>query len=107
MNNMTAPADIQVDLKRKQVTITWTDDHVSRFTLKQLRQNCPCALCQDIRDRLTADPLQVLPEDQANASDTLDPQNPVQMVGQYALQLFWDDGHRTGIYTYTYLRELG
>ncbi len=27
-------------------------------------------------------------------------------VGNYALQLVWKDGHRYGIYTWEYLREL-
>jgi DUF971 family protein len=30
----------------------------------------------------------------------------VSMVGNYALQFFWDDGHHTGIYTWEYLRQL-
>jgi DUF971 family protein len=28
------------------------------------------------------------------------------MVGNYALQPSWDDGHSTGIYTWEYLRYL-
>jgi DUF971 family protein len=30
----------------------------------------------------------------------------VSMVGNYALQFFWDDGHHTGIYTWDYLYHL-
>jgi DUF971 family protein len=30
----------------------------------------------------------------------------VEAVGKYALQLVWMDGHRTGIYTFEYLRRL-
>ncbi len=29
-----------------------------------------------------------------------------QKVGNYALRLVYDDGHRTGLYTWEYLREL-
>ena len=29
------------------------------------------------------------------------------MVGNYALNPTWDDGHETGIYTFEYLRSLG
>ena len=29
------------------------------------------------------------------------------MVGNYAVNPTWDDGHETGIYTYAYLRSLG
>jgi len=31
----------------------------------------------------------------------------IELVGQYALQFEWSDGHRTGIYSFEYLRELG
>jgi DUF971 family protein len=28
------------------------------------------------------------------------------LVGGYAIQLFWADGHSSGIYSFTYLRRL-
>jgi DUF971 family protein len=31
----------------------------------------------------------------------------VEPVGQYAVRLIYDDGHDTGLYSWTYLRELG
>ena len=31
----------------------------------------------------------------------------VEPVGHYAVRLVFDDGHDTGLYTWTYLRELG
>lgn len=31
----------------------------------------------------------------------------VEPVGNYAVRLHFDDGHRTGIYSWRYLRELG
>jgi DUF971 family protein len=30
----------------------------------------------------------------------------VQLVGQYALQFEWADGHHTGIYSFEFLRDL-
>ncbi len=41
------------------------------------------------------------------ASDTK-PIGPVraELVGRYAVQIFWNDGHSTGIYTFDYLRSL-
>jgi DUF971 family protein len=30
----------------------------------------------------------------------------LEMVGNYALQPVWDDGHSTGIYTWEYLKRL-
>jgi len=31
----------------------------------------------------------------------------VEPVGQYAVKLVFDDGHDSGLFTWTYLRELG
>ena len=31
----------------------------------------------------------------------------LEAVGSYAIQITFSDGHRTGIYTFSYLRELG
>jgi DUF971 family protein len=29
-----------------------------------------------------------------------------ELVGRYALQIFWNDGHSSGIYAFDYLRRL-
>jgi DUF971 family protein len=31
----------------------------------------------------------------------------MRQVGNYALKIFFDDGHRSGLFTWSYLRELG
>jgi DUF971 family protein len=31
--------------------------------------------------------------------------NDISTVGTYALQLYWSDGHSTGIYSWEYLRS--
>jgi DUF971 family protein len=36
---------------------------------------------------------------------TLKPER-AEVVGRYALQIFWSDGHSTGIYAFDYLRSL-
>ncbi|NCQ19400.1 MAG: DUF971 domain-containing protein, partial [Ignavibacteria bacterium] len=30
----------------------------------------------------------------------------LKMVGEYAIQIWWKDGHDTGIYTWEYLKKL-
>lgn len=97
------PADIQVDIKNSQVRIAWADGATTIYPLEYLRKICPCAVCNEQRNN--DDPLRVLSPDQAKASGKLDANHPVEMVGNYALQFFWDDGHRTGIYSFEYLRR--
>ncbi|HEY84039.1 MAG TPA: DUF971 domain-containing protein [Chloroflexi bacterium] len=101
------PLDIAIDLKQSEVRIKWQDGHTSVYALDFLRKNCPCALCEEERKKAEATPMYVMSPDLANALGELDPSRPAEKVGQYALQFFWTDGHRSGIYTYAYLRQLG
>ncbi|MCB0222439.1 MAG: DUF971 domain-containing protein [Anaerolineae bacterium] len=96
--------NVEVDLRQRQVRITWGDGFESIYPLDLLRKNCPCAACNE--QRKDDDPLRILKPDQALASGDLTPGNPVELVGNYALQFNWIDGHRTGIYTFEFLRRL-
>jgi DUF971 family protein len=76
------------------VRITWSDGHVGEYPYAYLRGWCPCASCQGHGgDR------RFLSFPDARLSD-------IHAVGNYAIGLRWHDGHDTGIYAYTYLREL-
>ena len=95
------PKDIAIDRPASTLRITWLDDHVSEFSLRWVRANCPCATCREERSAaaLNTDMLKLssgpLPSTQvANA----------QLVGNYALRLEWTDGHATGIYPFTAMR---
>lgn len=80
------------------LSITWTDGKSDNFDVVELRRKCPCASCID---EWTHEPL-------LKASDVSETVRPlkVESVGQYALTLPFSDGHRTGIYTFSYLRKL-
>src|ERR1041385_8961536 len=64
-----------------------------------LRGMCPCATCKDEMTGMRI----ILP---IHIPDDLEFRK-IELVGQYALQFEWSDGHRTGIYSFEYLRELG
>jgi ATP-binding protein involved in chromosome partitioning len=82
----------------KRVVIEWADGHVSTFTTPQLRGVCPCAACvNELTGQRMHDPRSV-PEDLEHTD--------VRMVGNYAIALQFADGHNTGIFTWTLLREL-
>ena len=82
----------------QELMIVWRDGHESHYHGPVLRGLCPCAGCQDedTGQRL------ILP---MHIPDTIE-FNTVELVGQYALQFEWSDGHRTGIYSYDRLRQL-
>ena len=78
--------------------ITWQDDHVSLYSFRYLRQNCPCAMCRDEwSGKSILDPAAV-PEDVRSTR--------AELVGNYALSFAFSDGHGTGIYSFENLRRL-
>lgn len=96
------PTNIEVDIKQREVRLLWADGLQSTYSFDYLRQICPCATCNEMRRN--QDPLRVLSADQLVTTAELRPERPVQMVGNYALQFFWADGHNTGIYSFDFLR---
>lgn len=98
------PVDIAVDRQGNRMTIEWKDGHSSPFPLDLLRSKCPCASCrQHQQPALAEGQLRVLP---SNVSEDSVQVASVKMVGRYALQILWKDGHDTGIYGFEYLRKL-
>lgn len=101
------PADLRLD-RREGLFITWGDGAKSRFPLAFLRKNCPCATCRTERETKKETPvavglsLTVLPQGISRAAEFID----AKLVGRYAMQITWGDGHSTGIYDFRYLREL-
>jgi DUF971 family protein len=86
-------------LDGRTLGITWTDDLSSKFDVVDLRRKCPCATCID---EWTHEQI-LKPE---SIPETTRPIK-IESVGQYALTIQFNDGHRTGIYTFAMLRKLG
>ena len=78
--------------------ITWADDHVCHYTAAELRRACPCAQCVN---EWTGQ--RVLKRESVSEELTIQDLN---IVGRYALNFRWSDGHETGIYSFRYLRDL-
>lgn len=80
------------------LSINWSNGTESRLSFSDLRFYCRCAECVDewtrkrkiSRDAIpaTIQPLAIVP------------------VGRYAIQVDWNDGHKTGIYPYDLLYSL-
>lgn len=84
-----------------ELAIVWKDGSESYFKLEALRRACPCAACggePDVLGRVERPQVTYVPK-----SFEL---RAFQPVGGYSLQLTWNDGHDSGLYTYTYLRRL-
>lgn len=100
---MTQP--ISLDLKKDRgLTVQWDDGSSSYFSVTFLRRMSPSADMRQLRDEIARNPLTVLPSS-PSSSAPLTVTN-ARLVGNYALQLDFSDGHSTGIYSWTYLREI-
>lgn len=98
------PKAITLNKTESMLEITWDDDRVCRYPLSELREACPCVECRGGHEFMgreydPTDILKLTPKRSYHV-ESLD------LVGNYALQPTWDDGHHTGIYTWEYLRRL-
>lgn len=85
-----------------ELALSFADGFEAYLPLPMLRRACPCAGCQGEPDALGRVARPVV-EHGPRAFELL----KFEPVGGYAIQLFWGDGHSTGIYSYTYLQKLG
>ena len=80
------------------LAVDWNDGTVSRYVLKTLRCACPCAVCVN---EWTGEKML----DDAKIPRDIRPAK-LFSVGRYAMGVHWSDGHKTGIYSYEYLKKL-
>ena len=94
----TTPVGIR-RLDARTMSVLWEDGRRSDFDVRDLRLACHCALCvEEMSGRPLLDPKTVRPDVVPLA---------ISSVGNYAITVSWNDGHSTGIYSFTALRELG
>ncbi len=92
---------LQCTLIQAELALAFDDGVELYLPLDQLRAACPCAACQGEPDALGR---VVRPQRQVGAGGTT--LRKWVPVGGYALQLYWGDGHSSGIYSFDYLRSL-
>lgn len=85
-----------------ELALAWNDGTESFLQLETLRRACPCAACGGEPDVLG----KVVRPNVTYSRESFQVTG-FDIVGGYALQPRWADGHSTGIYSFTYLRRLG
>jgi DUF971 family protein len=98
----TQPAHISIS-KSKGVRISWSDGHSSEYTLRYLRDQCPCATCTNAHGTAPEAPKAASPFQMYQETLRI---SAVEPAGSYALAIQWSDGHRSGIYPYEHLRVI-
>jgi DUF971 family protein len=98
------PRPVHLDLIRDEaLSITWDDGHASRLPIALLRRMSPSADQRQLREEMASNPLTVLPSRTFDAPIRAE---SIELVGNYALRIRFNDGHDTGIYSWRYLRSL-
>jgi DUF971 family protein len=104
------PSTVKVHVKTGAgVDITWADGHASHYDFAYLREECPCASCNDERGKKEAFASTAPGSGSFPALPMFKPKPSAQaatVVGNYALQISFTDGHATGIYSYEHLRAI-
>ncbi len=98
--------------KEGGLRISWSDGVETLLSSKTLRIQCPCATCVEERGESNHNTpltpvsgrarLSIASEVKGNIYSL----EAVRPVGNYALNLSWEDGHKTGIYSWALLRSL-
>jgi DUF971 family protein len=84
-----------------ELAIQWNDGGESYLDLQFLRRACPCAACGGEPDVLGN-----IMRPNVSYSDNSFELASFEIVGGYAIQPRWGDGHGTGIYSFQYLRRI-
>jgi DUF971 family protein len=94
---MVEPVQI-IEESDTELSIAWSDGGETRYRALELRRACPCAACIDewtgkkmLRDESIAEDVSF---------------SHISIVGRYALNFHFSDGHETGIYSFAMLRKL-
>jgi DUF971 family protein len=92
------PTNIRALQADHVLEVTWPEGHVDRFQYRLLRAECPCAAC---RNEWTGE--RVVDPNSIRADLKL---VGMENIGTYAIQLSWNDGHSSGLFSWETLRAL-
>ena len=84
--------------------IQWSDAQTLLYSLRELRDSCPCATCREKRKQPEEPALLPVLSSAETRSLAVAGMKP---VGNYAYGITFSDGHDTGIYSFELLRTLG
>lgn len=94
---MIEPTQI-IEESDSEISISWSDNSEAAFRADALRRVCPCAQCVNewTGERMLKP--ETIADDICFSS--------ISVVGRYALNFHFSDGHDTGIFSFMYLREI-
>ena len=93
---MVWPTDIQVHEQGRRLDVIYDDGVTATVSAEKLRVNSPSA---EVQGHSPSQRVTVTGKENVRIVD-------LKPIGNYAIQIVFDDGHNTGLFTWDYLREL-
>ncbi|MBI1938783.1 MAG: DUF971 domain-containing protein [Ignavibacteriales bacterium] len=84
---------------KKFLDVKWDDDTETRIKLANLRMKCPCAACSSERAERGEKYIPIYSDEELTIKE-------IKIIGNYAVEIIWKDGHDTGIYEFGYLKKI-
>jgi len=84
------------------LAVLWDDGTDSLISYKDLRNACPCAYCSGETDVFG----NVYIGEGIRKTALAFELNKIEMVGHYAIRLYWNDNHNSGIYPLELLKKI-
>lgn len=97
MESHPLPTDIQLHQQSRVLEIAYDDGARFHLPAEYLRVYSPSA---EVRGHSPDEAVLQVGKEQVNIRD-------LQPIGRYALKIFFDDGHKSGLYDWSYLYKLG
>jgi DUF971 family protein len=93
-----APSNIRAHQGDQILEVIWSENRTDRIPYQRLRTECPCASC---KDEWTGE--RILDPSTIRSDLKLE---GMEMIGNYAVRLGWNDGHSSGLYTWETLGRI-
>jgi DUF971 family protein len=97
MEHRPLPTEIKLHQKSRVLEIAYDDGARFRLPCEYLRVYSPSA---EVRGHTPSEAKLQIGKEQVGISD-------LQQIGNYAVKIFFDDGHRSGLFDWQYLYRLG
>jgi Uncharacterized protein conserved in bacteria len=94
---MKPPSELRVSKDRKLLTVSFPDEEPMQISAEMLRVLSPSA---EVQGHSPEQRVTVAGKRNVTLSE-------IEPVGNYAVRIVFDDGHATGLYSWSYLARLG
>ena len=94
---MAEPVEIRLEKSRRVLVVEFDDGQVFELPCEYLRTHSPSA---EVRGHGLSEPKLMTGKENVNIER-------IEPIGSYAVALHFDDGHNTGLYSWSFLYKLG